>query len=383
MKNLAGQRILLVIESAGGGSGRHVLDLAAGLVAAKHEVTLVYSPVRADAWFSKEASRLAGLRIHQMEIKRALGLGDFIAAFKLRRFITDQGPFDIVHGHSAKAGAIVRLAGFGTRSIRVYTPHAFVTLDPKLGTTARFVYTIAERILALLGTAIICVSQEEREHAISFGISPGSLFVVNNGLGPLPPPDRDLARRRWGLKEGDVCLGFVGRVSEQKAVHRLVQVLSRIHERHENLYLVIVGDGPLLESTKALANDLGLAARVIFHGSGNGPTLMAGFDLFALISRYEAFPYVYLEALSRGLPIISTPVGGSSAVVREGINGFVVDPFDVDRYADRVSELLADPQRRKAMGRESLRMAAEFSMAAMISQTLNVYGRLLQKNNGR
>jgi glycosyltransferase involved in cell wall biosynthesis len=375
-----GMRVLLVIESAGGGSGRHVLDLAVGLLSADIEVTLIYSPVRADSWFAREADAVDGLKIHKMEIHRALGLGDFLAAIKLRRFMATHGPFDIVHGHSAKAGAIVRLAGVGTRAIRVYTAHAFVTLDPELGGLPRKIYNSAERLLALLGSAVICVSQEEREHAIQAGI-PGKdrIFVVDNGLGALPAPDRAAVRRGWMLKEGDVCLGFVGRISRQKAVHRLVEVFSKLYERYSNLYLVIVGEGPLLDTVKELAEHLGVAERVIFHGSGNGPALMAGFDLFTLTSRYEAFPYVYLEALSRGLPIVTTRVGGSGAVVREGINGHVVDHNDQERFVELVGELCGDPQRREEMGRASQRLASQFTVDNMVAQTVKVYRWLLRR----
>lgn len=370
-------RVLLVIESAGGGSGRHVLDLAAGLADAGHEVALVYSPVRAERWFVAEAGELQGVSILQMEIHRAPSVGDLIAAARLRRLMARCGPFDVVHGHGTKAGAIVRLAGFMSRSVRIYTPHAFFTLDPTLGRAARLFYTVAERMLALLGRAIICVSEEERDHAIRLGIAPRRLTVVTNGLAPLPDADREAVRRLWKLDAETVCVGFVGRISAQKAVHRLVECFAAVLDRGIDARLVIVGTGPLLESVREVAQRYRISEEVIFHGAGPGPRLMAGFDVFAMTSRYEAFPYVYLEALYRGLPIVTSEVGGSSAVIREGINGFVVEQHDRERFVELLAGLCADPERRAELGRQSRAMAPDFSVETMVASTLAVYHRVL------
>jgi hypothetical protein len=93
----------------------------------------------------------------------------------------------------------------------VYTPHALITLDPGLGLARRLVYGTLERLLAPLGERIICVSGEERAHALRLGIDGRRLALVPNGLATLPPADRAAARRALRLAEADVCVGFVGR----------------------------------------------------------------------------------------------------------------------------------------------------------------------------
>ena len=115
-------RILLVIETCGGGSGRHLVDLAGGLLRRGHHVCLIYSPARADEWFVRAISNLEGLLVHSIDMRRNPGWRDVNSARLIRRAIARLGPFDIVHGHSSKAGALLRLAHGRDQSACVYTP---------------------------------------------------------------------------------------------------------------------------------------------------------------------------------------------------------------------------------------------------------------------
>jgi len=346
-------RVLLVIESCGGGSARHVADLAAGLLAEGHDVEVAYSPLRADGWFLAELQALTGpgLVMHSIDMFRNPGLHDAKAARQLRALLKDCKPFDVVHGHSAKAGALVRLAGYGDPALKVYTPHAFITLDPELGAKKRLVYTVAERLLAPLADGIVCVSNEEKDHAESLGISSQLLVTIENGLAPLPDADREAARSTLGLKESDVCFGFVGRISGQKPVARLVLALQLLYT-------------------------LNIEDRVRFTGAADGQFLMAGFDVFVLPSSYEAFPYVYLEALARGLPIISTDVGGSAAVIDHGVNGYIVPQNKLELLAKYMAVLTEDGEMRGRMSQHSLEKSKQFTVKNMVANTIAVYKSL-------
>lgn len=374
-----GLRILLVIESAGGGSGRHVLDLAEGLLESGHSVALVFSMDRAERWFATRAAGLTGLRLHRVRMSRRPCLGDIRAGWQIRRVIREDGPFDIVHGHSSKAGALARVAALGTGAAAVYTPHAFITLDPDLGTVARYAYGIAERVLARLGSAVICVSENERQHALELGIDADKLACVPNGLKPLPVANRRAARRELRLADNQVCVGFVGRISHQKAVDRLLSAVANIRRRLAELRLVIVGDGPELDASRRLADNLGIGAITTFTGAADGVQLMAGFDVFALSSRYEGFPYVLLEASARGLPIVTTDIGGAAAVVEPGRSGFIVSQSELRPLEARMEEICRDDQLRLEMGMRSREIAETFSVESMVSETIGVYRWALSK----
>ncbi len=372
-------RILLVIEPGSGGSVRHVLDLAAGLLARGHHVEIVYSRSRAEEWYLTELAELGAANLHCLEMERELGLHDIKAARQLRRLISTSEPFDIIHGHSSKAGALVRLAGWGLPGKKVYTPHALITLAPDLGSSKRLVYTVAEKVLDLFADAIICVSDEERDHARSIGLSAKKLVTVENGLAELPPPDRVRARQQLGIRDSDVCLGFVGRLSSQKSVDRLIRAFGKIYAEAPSLVLAIIGDGPDMEELQELARRLGLGERVRFTGLADGVFLMSGFDVFVLPSRYEAFPYVYLEALARELPIISTDVGGARAVIDDGVNGYVIPQAELEMLASRMSELGADAELRKQMSKASYEKSLSKTAAIMVDRTLDVYRQILSK----
>ncbi len=368
-------KIALVLETSGGGSGRHVIDLAGELSAAGHEIHIIYSGLRLDPGFGAALKALAAVRLFELNMRRLPHPSDLLAAMRLRRYVTRFGPFDIVHGHSSKAGAIVRLAALGKSCIRVYTPHAFRTLDPDLRRSSRWLYATAERILSRISTGIILVSEEERQHAISIGLDAARLFVVENGLVPRIAPTRAEARKELGLNRDELIAGFVGRFVPQKAPELAVRAFATAAQIQPEIKLVMLGEGPLESGLHDLAEELGVADRISWV-KGYGPDLMPAFDLLFMTSRYEAFPYVLVEAAAAGLPIITTPVGGTSAVVRHGTNGLIVSP-DADAIARDILALFKDPSLRDGMSSSSAEIAKHFTVKRMVRDTCNVYKTLL------
>lgn len=370
-------RVLLAMEAAGGGAARHVLDLAAGLLGRNHDVCLVYSPDRAETWCHEAIQAMPALKTRTLPMRRAVGADDLRLTLELRGLIDEMGPFDILHGHSSKAGALLRLAAIGKATPCIYTPHAFITLNPDLGFAERFAYRTAEWLLSHLAKTIICVSEPEFEHARSMGIEAGRLSMIHNGIQPLEPVDRDVMRDELRLASDEVCIGFVGRLSAQKSVHRLIRSFAMALHDDISLRLVIVGDGPNRTELEELARILGIGPQVTFAGSRNGAAAMAAFDIFVLPSRYEAFPYVLLEAAARGLPIVMTETGGAHSVVRHEENGFVVPQSQIDFLAARVGQLAGDRQLMQQMSASSQAIAGEFTVDNMVDRTLQVYADAL------
>ena len=371
------RRVLLAMEAAGGGAGRHVLDLADGLLRRDHEVCLVYSPDRAEDWCSQAIQAMPALTTRELPMRRAVGADDLQLTLQLRRLIDEMGPFDILHGHSSKAGALLRLAAIGKGTPCIYTPHAFITLNPDLAFAERFAYRTAEWLLSYLANVVICVSEQELEHARSIGIQSDKLAMVHNGIQQLAAVNRHDMRAELQLAEEEVCVGFVGRLSAQKSVHRLIKAFATALHDDVSLRLVIVGDGPARAELEELARILGIGPRVAFTGSRNGVAAMAAFDIFALPSRYEAFPYVLLEAAARGLPIVMTETGGAHSVVRHEENGFVVPQDQIEFLAARLGQLAGDRKLVQRMSECSKSVAREFTVDNMVERTLHVYANAL------
>ena len=368
----------MVVEAAGGGVARHVSDLADGLVASDTRVSVAYAPGRADASFLQwleDNRQLAG--VYPLTMRRAPGPWDLVSWWRLRSLIRRAGPFDLVHGHSTKAGALVRLAAAGLGVPTVYTPHAFITMNPNLPVGVRQLCRACELALSRMGDRIICVSEAERDHATGIGIEPGRMTVVHNGIPVLPAADREAARRFLGLAATDLCFGFVGRLSAQKAVERLIRAFLPVARTCPAARLAIVGEGPDLKSLERIARDLDVVSRVRFVGAANGPEVMAGFDAFVLASRYEGFPYVFLEAVARQLPIFTTNVGGAHAVVQEGVNGVVVEQQDWQKLTEVMLRFTSDQEFRARLCESAAAVAGKFTASLMVGATQEIYARLV------
>jgi len=365
--------VLMVLETGGGGAGRHVVDLACGLMQRGYGVTLVYSAMRAESSFLEEIHSIAELHCVRIDMTRDVSVMDMRAARAIRAYMHQFGPFRVVHGHSSKGGALSRIAALGTEAARVYTPHAFVTLDPRLDGVRRAVYSRAERALSYLADAIICVSREELDHALELGIEPARLHLVHNGVDPLTADHRCGVRRRLGLEGDQLCIGYVGRLDAGKGVDRLVQAFAKVHQQDPRSRLALVGAGPEEQTLRDLSAQLKVTDSVAFVGAAAGAEMMAGFDVFAFASLYEGFPYALLEASQRGLPIVTTNVGGANQIVLDGGTGFVVAQHDAESFAKCLLRLCSDAPLRAQMGVAAKDFAKPWTAKRMIDETIEVY----------
>jgi len=292
---------------------------------------------------------------------------------KLTRCIRRHGPFDVIHCHSSKAGALGRVSAAILGTPSVYTPHAIVTLDPTLSSRKRRFYGGIECWLARRSEAVIAVSPDEAEHIAALGIAPQKIRVVMNGIGRLDFPSRDLARQQLGLRPDDFCIGFVGRMTAQKAPELLVAALGELRQQQPKAVAVFVGSGPLYQPLVEQTDRLGLIQNIRLLGDTVARNVMPAFDVFCLPSRYEGLPYVLLEALAAGLPIVARRVGGVAACVEHGVNGFIVENESPDDLAEALGNLARDASLRHQFAQHSSAKAISFSVDRMIDETLAVY----------
>lgn len=363
-------RIALVLETSGGGSGRHVLDLARGLVQRGQDVTVIWAPDRAAADFVAALQAEPAITALPLSMRRAVGPEDARSLRALKALLAGQAPFDILHGHSSKAGALIRLLPRSVPGARIYTPHAFRTMDPGLGGVPRRIYGTIERLLAPRAARIIAVSQAEHDHAVALGIAPARVRVVVNGVRLPADSDCAAARAEMGLTEADVAVGFIGRLEPQKDPLRFVQAVSAAAAVEPALRGVVIGDGPLRAEAEAAAGP----GAVRFLGWQDGPRLMAGLDIFCMTSRYEAMPYTLLEALHAGVPIVTTAVGGAAETVRPGETGHIL-PLDstAAQIAEALAGLARDGARRANFGAAAGHLAKSRTIDAMVDETLVTY----------
>jgi len=360
------------MEATNGGVARHVIDLGIGLADRGHRVHLIYSPLRADYEMLEPILNDERIVTTEIAIRRSPGIRDFSALLAIRRIISRHGPFDIVHGHSTK-GALGCLAALGRRIGRIYTAHGMRSIDPRLKKFPRLVIGTIERLIMRLAHLAIAVSDFEESHAIRIGVASKRLKTVNNGVGSAPEVNRDEVRARLGLSERHVAVGYAGRLSSEKGPDRILDAFHSAAADNADARLLMIGYGPLEAELHQQADALGLGDQVIWVKEGNGRGLMPAFDIFVLPSAYEGFPYVLLEAVSAGLPIVATDVGGARTVVEDGENGYVVTNWDREAFARRIAKLLANHALRRRMAANSRGRARNFSLDRMVDETLAVY----------
>lgn len=141
------------------------------------------------------------------------------------------------------------------------------------------------------------------------------------------PGDREEARRGLGLAGTDAVLLFVGRLEEAKGASRLIAAFARLAATRPELALVLIGDGSQREALGMQARAAGVGQRVTFAGWVDHdvlPAWLRAADVLLLPSDYEGLPTVVIEAMSCGVPVVATAVGGLPALVREGENGLLL-----------------------------------------------------------
>lgn len=366
-------RVLMVVESSSGGTGRHVLDLCQGLAARGCDVHLLFSSGRVDRLFLDRLGTLDSVRSTPLPMKTCIHPCDAAAVLATRRYLKQFGPFDVVHGHSSKGGAVARLAALGAGMAAFYTLHGFVAMDPSRARWNRLVYLLIELALSRCTSRIIAVSPEEQRVAVRLGLGRSRVTLIPNGVGASELAPRDSARREIGVVDDDVIVGFVGRFVGQKAPHVLLQAMRQVAGASPRARLAMVGAGPLEPSLRALAESIGIADRIIWLGERDARTLMAGFDVFAIPSCMEGLPYVVLEAMSAGLPVVATDTAGVESLVTTGVNGVVVPSGDAVAFGEALVSLVRDPAKLARCGRASLERVARFTINAMVDKTLAMY----------
>lgn len=373
-------KILMVLEAAGGGAGRHVLDLATHLVRRQHEVMVAYSGARADQEFLRRLSQIPGIRSIAVPMKRRLGLSDLYSFRSLRNIVNDFGPFDILHGHSSKAGALVRLLP-KRLGARVYTAHAMRIMDPSVGRAVRKIYAVIEFVLGQWRSeAIIAVSADEANVFSELGISRSHVTTIVNGVDPAVTASKnDDVNPTFGagLPADAHIFGFVGRLTYQKAPERLVASFAIVSRAHEGARLIIVGDGERMHKLRHQVESEGIADRVYFAGSCQAAHWFQRFDTLVMPSRYEAMPYVLLEAMAEGLPIVSTDVSGARVVIDEGYNGIIVANEDKTQQLSAALQRCMNVLIHQRMRTEAAARRGYYPITRMIDETENLYRKCL------
>jgi glycosyltransferase involved in cell wall biosynthesis len=187
-----------------------------------------------------------------------------------------------------------------------------------------------------------------------------------------------------GIEPESDVLGFVGRLGEQKGPLYLIQAFSILLRNYpRKAFLVMIGDGPLADQSKELAQQLGIEEYVSFLGYRRDVSrLQAAFTVQAMPSLWEGLGLVALEAMAAGVPLVASNIPGPDEFLKNDVNSALVPPKDTEALANAMGSLLMDPQRRVRFIKAAHESVRSYDIDLNVAKLLDVYTALLgDKNN--
>jgi len=284
---------------------------------------------------------------------------------------------DLVHVHSPYPAAAARLALAGSVPI-VYTEHNVwgryraPTYWGNLLTFARnrHVFAVSEQVRASI------------RYPRALGrLRLPPLETLYHGVDHSAVAEwaqADGARSDLGIPEGVPVVGTVAHLKSHKGHRHLLEAAAVVRRTFPDVRFVFVGRGPLEQSLRRRARELGLETTVVFTGfRDDALRVVSAFDLFVLPSEHEGLPLALIEAMALGKPAVVTRVGGNPEVVRDGRDGRVVEPAAPGALADAIVGLLEDEGLRGSMGEAARERVAHFDIRNAVPRIEQVYGEIL------
>jgi glycosyltransferase involved in cell wall biosynthesis len=247
---------------------------------------------------------------------------------------------------------------------------------------------------------VVCVSEGQAKKVRRSGVPDAKVQVVRDAVRSdrFAAAEPEYRRRLEAMfpQRPRLIIGAAGRLSPEKGFGVLVDAAAQVLEQGAGGYtgappaprldaaFVLFGDGPLRGALESQIEARGL--REHFHLAGFHSDLdkfYPHFDLLVLPSYTEGLPNVVLEAFAAGVPVVATAVGGTPEVVSDGVNGYLVAAGDSRALADRIADVLADPDRRRAMGaRGQQSVRQEFSFTRQADEYLRLFQQLAPREWG-
>lgn len=368
MKEMGKIKVLQIIgDSSLSGAPRSLLSLIKGLPKEKFEIKVACP-------FGPLVSQLKKLK-REVFVITMRSKWDLGALFRLRKLIKKEKP-KIVHCHGMRGGWLGRLASIGPRKTApkiIYTEHLWTSEYRLKNPISHFLQIASLWFLDLFTDRTICVSKAVADFLMKRGITRGEkVAVIYNGI--------EIPRLTKKKMEKMKTIGFVGSLVERKGLDDLFLAMPLVisNLKPQALNLVIVGEGPEKENLKKLTKKLKIDKFVEFRGFLDDlSTIYPTFDIYIQPSQNEAFGIAPLEAMSYGIPVVASNVGGLSELILDKKTGFLVPPKNPKALSEAIIKLLKNEKLRKKMGEAARERAKEFSQERMAKETEKIYCQVI------
>ncbi|TRX37061.1 glycosyltransferase [Flavobacterium restrictum] len=322
----------------------------------------------------------AALGIEIIEIGDLKSVFDIKQHKKVMRIIDDFKPH-IIHGAVFEGVTMAAISGFIKKVPIVILEE---TSDPQ---NRRWKGHLLLKLLSLSADKVIGVSPGVMEYLTNkLYLSKKKSFLLNNGV-KIPKQTEQIEiehlKRLHGIDTNHVVIGSVGRMlhDDHKRYSDLIKAFAILINKGLKVKLILVSGGRLIDTYQELVNKLQIQDHVVFTGYQNNPDkYYAVFDIFSLVSAYEAFGLVLAEAMLHKLPIVATKVGGMKYIVKDNETGFLVNKYDIQEIAIKLEELYFNENLRKSFGENGYARAINnYTEDIYVKNLFDLYKNLLIK----
>lgn len=351
-----------------GGITSYVFTLARGLKKLGHNVYIASSGGQLLSKFTAEGIIYIPIPIRT---KQEISPKILLSAFKLRQPII-KGDINLLHSQSRTTQVLGCLLESFLGVVHVSTCHGF------------FKKRFFRKIFPCWGARTIAISASVKEHLINdFNVDEKKITVIHNGIDVNRPTTYNLQpktqiKKGLGLGMGPV-VGIVARLSDVKGHVYLIEAMKMVIENIPDAQLLIVGDGKMKEELLRLTASLRIEKNVFFVPSVlDTREVLLAMDVFVMPSLKEGLGLALMEAMAAGIAVIGSDIGGIRSLIKDGVNGLLVEPADVSGLSGAILELLRDLARARLLGSQAQGFIKEnFSQEKMVHKTEEVYCQCL------
>lgn len=356
-----------------GGGETHILNLV------EHMDTSRFEPVVLAFTHGKMMETLdrMGVNHHVIPSERAFDVSTWNA---VRRLMVRER-IDLVHVHGTRANTNIYWAARMLRLPIIYTVHGWSFHDDQSWWVKK-VRIFVEKWITRAVNCTISVSGSNQETGTRY-IPRFQSVVIPNGINLAQfNPSRSFGdlRREWGLHPDACVVGFVGRMTVQKAPIALIEAFPAVLKANPRAILVLVGEGELKEEARQRVAALGLDGKVVFEKFRTDiPDVLHAMDVFCLPSLWEGLPIGLMEAMAMERACVATEVDGSKELVHDGVNGLLVAPSDSAALTLGLVRLVSDASLRVRLGAQARQtIVGGFDVKGMTQKIESLYLETLE-----
>ena len=270
----------------------------------------------------------------------------------------------IIHTHHRMAAFYIAMLKLYKKCIFVNTSHNIFYDKIRL---TRFAYKHAH--------LVACGKMVKENLVKEFGMPESQVKVIHNAIKSFDEvcvEDNQIAELR---RKGSFIVGNVGRLSEQKGMEYFIKAIPEVIKRRSMIKFVIVGSGEDEKKLESLVHTMKIEKDVLFLGYRNDiQNIMSQLDLLVLSSLWEGLPLTPIEAFSVGKTIIATAVDGTVEIVRDGVDGFLIQPKDIDSIVEKIVYLYDNNEILEMMALNAKeRYVSEFTFDVFAKKYIDFY----------